>query len=468
MEPETPALTLSRQATQGLASPPSTLESSLSFDHFLEAISALAAGGLEQTAATFRRGLSSVRPLQTMLPDCDESFPSTFTIVVNGVRIAMSTAEAASLSPAVAEQLSVDACVRTFSISNCHIGMDFISEVFDRRGGLKATAGSDWDCEPGRRSLGLVFRELKNTALEAAFLGAPFGLDAHSLLSVDALDSLLAEVGFWNEGENYLLLRILGLGERYLPLLCHVQWDLLSGDLLSLFCTVEMIKRGRALEGEGEGGGEEREARDGDVVPRESVCCGLADSLSRLFPPFRRPSPPGFKSVIISEFPELLSDLDDKHFELLWRGGRDGFRASDFHKHCDDTGTATLTVIEDTSGNIFGGFTPVEWITRATWIAVPDPSHRTYIFTLKNPHRFGPRKFWPDPKRNPGVVCSHSWWGPSFCDINVTDGPEAPIPSWSDLGFSSYFNDTGMDGTRVFTGSTKFTVKEIEVFQVTD
>jgi hypothetical protein len=125
-------------------------------------------------------------------------------------------------------------------------------------------------------------------------------------------------------------------------------------------------------------------------------------------------------------------------------------------------------VIEDTSGNIFGSFTPVELITRATWMAAPDPSHRTYIFTLKNPHRLGPRKFWPDARKKRGVICSHSWWGPSFCDINVTDGPDALIKSWSDLGFSSYFNDTGLDGRVVFTDKKSFRVKEIEVFKVTD
>jgi hypothetical protein len=184
------------------------------------------------------------------------------------------------IQPAVAEQLSVDACVRTFSLSDGRIGMDFISGVFEGGGVSKANAGSDWDCEPGRRSLGLVFGELKNTALEAAFLDAPFGSDSHSLLSVDAFDSLLGEVGFWNESEDDLLLKIIALGERYLPLLCHVRWDLLSAESLSLFCTVEMIGRGRALErpDEGEGEGEEREARDGDQIPGESVCRGLEDS----------------------------------------------------------------------------------------------------------------------------------------------------------------------------------------------
>jgi hypothetical protein len=66
------------------------------------------------------------------------------------------------------------------------------------------------------------------------------------------------------------------------------------------------------------------------------------------------------------------------------------------------------------------------------------------------------------------VICSHLWWGPSFCDVNVTDGPDTPIPSRIDLGFSSSVNYTGLDGTEVFTGARLFTVKEIEVFKVTD
>jgi hypothetical protein len=53
-----------------------------------------------------------------------------------------------------------------------------------------------------------------------------------------------------------------------------------------------------------------------------------------------------------------------KRFTLLWRGSRKGFGAGDFHSRCDGH-PPTLTLIQDTKGNIFGGFTPVEWVSRA-------------------------------------------------------------------------------------------------------
>jgi hypothetical protein len=66
-------------------------------------------------------------------------------------------------------------------------------------------------------------------------------------------------------------------------------------------------------------------------------------------------------SAIIACLP--FSEFGGKQFSLLWRGSRDGFRARNFHSRCDGHAN-TLTLIKDTEGNIFGGFTPVEWESR--------------------------------------------------------------------------------------------------------
>ena len=42
--------------------------------------------------------------------------------------------------------------------------------------------------------------------------------------------------------------------------------------------------------------------------------------------------------------------------ELKYRASRDGFKANDFHRKCDDIANS-ITVIKVTSGNVFGGFT---------------------------------------------------------------------------------------------------------------
>jgi hypothetical protein len=70
--------------------------------------------------------------------------------------------------------------------------------------------------------------------------------------------------------------------------------------------------------------------------------------------------PPGFQSRILAAFPALFVEFGEKPFDLLWRGSRDGFQVGDFHRRCDGHGN-TLTLILDTNGNIFGGFSPAIW-----------------------------------------------------------------------------------------------------------
>ena len=53
----------------------------------------------------------------------------------------------------------------------------------------------------------------------------------------------------------------------------------------------------------------------------------------------------------------------DKKWELKYRASRDGFKASDFHSHCDGIEN-TLAIIKATSGNIFGGFSEQKWHSR--------------------------------------------------------------------------------------------------------
>jgi hypothetical protein len=64
--------------------------------------------------------------------------------------------------------------------------------------------------------------------------------------------------------------------------------------------------------------------------------------------------------MIVQLFPTLFVEFGRKRFTLLWRGSRDGFGADQFHRRWDGHAN-TLTQIEDTGGNIFGGFTPVGW-----------------------------------------------------------------------------------------------------------
>jgi hypothetical protein len=109
-----------------------------------------------------------------------------FVFVVNGAAVGARPSDAAALSPAVALQLSVDACVRTFVVDDGEVNAGAQSPVWP------PFPDSVSDAE--RRSLSLLFRRLWNSSLERESLfagtqGCVRSLPASvSLLSVDAID----------------------------------------------------------------------------------------------------------------------------------------------------------------------------------------------------------------------------------------------------------------------------------------
>jgi hypothetical protein len=123
-------------------------------------------------------------------------------------------------------------------------------------------------------------------------------------------------------------------------------------------------------------------------------------------------------------------------------------------------------VILDTKGNIFGGFTPVEWESRTGYKA--DPSLKSFLFTLKNPHNVPARRFaLKAEKKNEAILCD-SACGPRFCNISVWDNCNTNTKSYAyfDGRNDGYTKDTRLDGQTFFTGSKYFQVKEIEVFEI--
>jgi lambda repressor-like predicted transcriptional regulator len=183
-------------------------------------------------------------------------------------------------------------------------------------------------------------------------------------------------------------------------------------------------------------------------------------------------------SVILLDFPKIFSPFRGKHFTILWRGSRDGFKVKEFHRRCDGHPN-TLVVILDTKGNIFGGFTAVEWKSLAsapkqendTPRLTVDHSLRSFLFTLKNPHNIWPRRFALKTEKKDQAIVYCSGYGPCFgchfADLLLHDDCDAKLCSRTSLGLT-YTNDTGLDGSIVFADSQAFQVKEIEVFKITD
>jgi hypothetical protein len=332
----------------------------------------------------------------------------------------------------------VGACARQFAITRNDIGADFASLWRI----LSAGRISADKC------VALVGGLLGNPAVERLSVRTPLRAGDLLGLSVDAVDGLLSSAAFRVESEDALLDCLLKLGAAYSPLLRHIQPAFLSADGLRVLL-------------------------DHLPHPPESVWLSLADWLGT--PPGPPPPRPGpFSSMIVADFPQIFAEFRGKRFSLLWRGSRDGFGGRDFHSRCD-LHANTLTVILDTNGNVFGGFTPVAWESR-TWngktgngdnCSKADDSLRSFVFTLKNPHNIPASRFALKAEEKWRAICCDSTWGPRFGGIGVSNSCTADDFSWTDLR-NIYTNDTGLDEDTVFTGSWHFRVKEIEVFEITE
>jgi hypothetical protein len=183
------------------------------------------------------------------------------------------------------------------------------------------------------------------------------------------------------------------------------------------------------------------------------------------------PPSPALDSLIVSEFPPLFEEFHAKRFNLLWRGSRDGFGAAEFHHRCDGR-VNTLTLIQDTDENVFGGFTPVKWESRYIGSEKGDDSLRSFLFTLKNPHGVPARKFPLTTGKKQRAIFCYCPIGPQFGDgdIRVSDNSNANAGSWTHFGTryhkGAYTNDISVKD--FFTGAVNFTVNEIEVFEIAD
>jgi hypothetical protein len=175
-------------------------------------------------------------------------------------------------------------------------------------------------------------------------------------------------------------------------------------------------------------------------------------------------SRPLIGSAIISVVPALFSRFTGKTFHLLYRGTRDGFDADAFHRRCDGH-AETVTLILTQKGYKFGGYTPLACTSSPrTWVA--DPSSKSFVFTLSNPHDVGPRIF--TLKQPEKAIWSGNGYGavfPGGHDFQIGSSRTNASANYTIFG-SSYTNDTGFGDRTFLAGEFNFSVKEIEVFEL--
>jgi hypothetical protein len=158
---------------------------------------------------------------------------------------------------------------------------------------------------------------------------------------------------------------------------------------------------------------------------------------------------------------ELLNEIcgfkKQSYFMPVYRGSVDGFTAKAFHNKCDSY-TNTLTIIKDSNGNVFGGFTTQSW---SCGFIGEKFDYNAFLFSLKNNYN----KALKIPVEGLAVAircCQNT--GPCFgTDLVVYDLCDVMTFSQCTLGHS--FRKP-FDDKHFLTGSKNFKVSEIEVFKM--
>eukprot|EP00771_Trimastix_marina_P000673 gnl/Trimastix_PCT/1696.p1 GENE.gnl/Trimastix_PCT/1696~~gnl/Trimastix_PCT/1696.p1 ORF type:complete len:397 (+),score=56.95 gnl/Trimastix_PCT/1696:159-1193(+) len=86
-------------------------------------------------------------------------------------------------------------------------------------------------------------------------------------------------------------------------------------------------------------------------------------------------------SIVPPDAFPALAEWVPRHYtraELLYKATRDGFMTATFHTKCNNQGT-TLTLIQSTNGNLFGGYTPIPWTSDGQYHV----DTATFIFSLR-------------------------------------------------------------------------------------
>jgi hypothetical protein len=127
-------------------------------------------------------------------------------------------------------------------------------------------------------------------------------------------------------------------------------------------------------------------------------------------------------------------------------------------------------VIDDVDGNVFRGYTPVVWESPKVFCHKIDEVAKSFLFTLKNPHNVPAQQFRLKEEEKWRAINCFRWRGRAFghgCDLFVPHNWDSTADSVSNLG-RAYIDNASLNGRIFFAGAADCTVKEIEVFEVSD
>ena len=160
---------------------------------------------------------------------------------------------------------------------------------------------------------------------------------------------------------------------------------------------------------------------------------------------------------------KLLSWLNSKsEWRLIYKASRDGFRATDFHRCCDNKGE-TVSVIRTTGGYLFGGYTDIPWTSTAEWKA----SAQSFLFAFIS-HSLANSPVKMDVL---GSDCYAVYHQSTYCctfggghNIYIADSSNTNSNSYSNWS-DHYSHPPGVSSdAHWLVGQRKFQTQDIEVF----
>ena len=147
-------------------------------------------------------------------------------------------------------------------------------------------------------------------------------------------------------------------------------------------------------------------------------------------------------------------DTKDIEYNLIYRGSEDGDKAEIFHEKCDNT-SFTLTVIKNTDGNKFGGYTEEGWEGENT----SKKDFNSFCFSLTK------NKIYTVKPDKSAIICDPNL-GPSFgsplfhiLDEYFTNGGMC-YPK-DKCGYSGQDSDF-----EICNGQEEFEIQEIEIYKI--
>jgi len=164
---------------------------------------------------------------------------------------------------------------------------------------------------------------------------------------------------------------------------------------------------------------------------------------------------------------EWVSQSQAKKFQLkmIYQATRDGFTANSFHEKCDDQG-ATISLIKSKDhGRIFGGYTTKSWRCNGRGRCVADSD--AFVFSLTHNEKYHCHEPQHAIYTHPKFLMVFGVGG----DIGIKDNAHTDAEcAWTNFPFR-YQCEKLKDVCHTIAnchlaGSEKFTVEEIEVYQV--